>query len=182
MSEQAPQTYPRLPLARFNKLINLTMSRLFASYGHNITREQEVILRELHRLDGVNQVDLAFRTGQDRNNLSRTLALLENKGLIHRDVCHLDKRNTRVFISDEGRALHAKAYRVIDEYRRILFKDFTQQEIDDFSETIQRLIRNLADFVGQETPAQNAKPNPCRKLVGAKQRSRKAAPHPTTEA
>ena len=57
------------------------MTRLFRAHGYDITREQEVILRELCERDGVHQADLARRVGQDRNNLSRTLEILTLKKL-----------------------------------------------------------------------------------------------------
>jgi len=160
-SELTNAVYPRLPFALFNKLINLTMSHLFKTHGHKITREQEVILRELCRLDGANQVGLALRTGQDRNNLSRTLTLLEGKGLILRDVCDVDKRNSRVYITEAGRQLHEQAFKTILEYQSILFKGFNQREINHFSETIQLLIANLSEFEKQNHEKPSPRKNPC---------------------
>ncbi len=149
MSNQPATMFPRIKLALFQKLINLTMTRLFKDYGYDITREQEVILRELRQRDGVNQVDLASRVGQDRNNLSRTLTILESKELIVRDVCSNDKRNSLVYITDAGRALHQGAYRAINEYRQILFRGCTQEEVDEFANMVHRLSDNLASFLDQ---------------------------------
>jgi DNA-binding MarR family transcriptional regulator len=149
MSEMPGIMYPRIKLSRFHKLINLTMSRLFKAYGYDITREQEVTLRELRQRDGVNQVDLASRTGQDRNNLSRTLDILESKSLVARDVCSSDKRNSLVYITDEGRLLHEGAYKAVNEYRQILFRGFSQDEVDTFSIMIRRLSENLSSFLEQ---------------------------------
>lgn len=149
MSDQPAIMYPRIKLSRFHKLINLTMSRLFKAYGYDITREQEVTLRELRQHDGVNQVDLASRTGQDRNNLSRTLDILESKGLVARDVCSRDKRHSLVYITDEGRLLHEGAYKAVSEYRQLLFRGFSQEEVDTFAGMIRRLSENLASFLEQ---------------------------------
>ena len=142
--------YRRLPLSKFNKLVNLTLKRLFKSVGCDITREQEVILRELCRSDGVNQAQLAARVGQDRNNLSRTLSLLEHRGLIKKEIHGSDKRNADIRITRSGRKLHAQAFAAIEMYWQILFKGLSPREIQVFSENINRLSENLSNFVDDE--------------------------------
>lgn len=136
----------RLPIAKFNKLVNLTLKRLFESVGCDVTREQEVILRELTQSDGFNQAELAKRVGQDRNNLSRTLRLLEDRGLITRDVRGDDKRNSEVRITPTGRKLHAQAFEAIETYWAILFEGFTQSEISEITSNLDRLSNNLIKF------------------------------------
>lgn len=140
-------SFPRLPLARFNKMVNLTLKRMFEEHGCQITREQEIILRELSRSDGINQLELAQRVGQDRNNLSRTLGILEGRGLIEREVRLSDKRHYNVHITQSGRELHVRAYAVIEAYWQILFQGFDQSEIDFFARAVHRLTDNLARYV-----------------------------------
>lgn len=143
--------YPRIPMARFNKAINLVMSRLFRAHGYSITREQEAILRELVRGDGINQVELALRTGQERNNLSRTLTILENKNLILRETCPQDKRNCLIYITREGRAQHEGIFEAIEAYRAVLFQGLTPEEIQDVADKIIRLTGNLERYL-EENP------------------------------
>ncbi|MBL8385927.1 MAG: MarR family transcriptional regulator [Burkholderiales bacterium] len=145
--------YPRLKLAYFNKLINLTMTRLFRSGGLDVTREQEAILRELLQGDGINQAELAARTGQDRNNLSRTLDLLVRKRLAYRDVSDTDRRQSLVFLTDKGKALESAAYAAVNQYREILFAGFSQREVDAFALAIERLTSNLESFLGGQPGA-----------------------------
>lgn len=147
MTREPSIMFPRIKLSLFHKLINLTMTRLFKTHGYDITREQEVILRELRQNDGINQVELAFRTEQDRNNLSRTLDILEQKKLVSRDRSHRDKRSSIVYLTDEGRALHEGAYQAVNEYRRVLFQGCSQEEIDAFAGMIRRLTDNLTTFL-----------------------------------
>lgn len=155
--------YPRIKLNKFHKTINLVMSRIFKVYGCNITREQEAILRALVAFDGVNQAELAVRAGQERNNLSRTLGILEEKGLVSRVTCTTDKRNSLVYITPAGRDFHREAYRAVEEYRRILFKGMTMEQIHAFSDVIQRLTRNLEEYLeeqgGEGSPEDDGKPS-----------------------
>lgn len=138
--------YPSIPLARFNKTANLAIKRILAAHSTHITREQEVILRHLCRQDGINQVELAARVGQERNNLSRTLTILEDKNYIERKVCRQDKRNSLVFVTETGRQVHAEAYNAMQIYRSVLFMGFTPDEIEQFAATIHELIANLEEY------------------------------------
>lgn len=147
--------YPQIKLGKFHKTINLTMSRIFKAHGYNITREQEAILRALCVFDGVNQAELAARAGQERNNLSRTLNILESKGLVSRQTCSTDKRNSVVYITPEGRALHATVYKAIEEYRHILFKGLTMEQVRDFADMVHRLTGNLEDYLNGKEPLPN---------------------------
>ena len=147
MKNNIETNYPRLPLAQFNKQVNLALKRLFKAVGSDITREQEVILRELCRSDGINQAQLAMQVGQDRNNLSRTLRLLEDRGLIKRDIRGTDKRNSDVRITSAGRKLHAQAFKAIETYWSILFEGFSSKEIEQITSNFDRLSENLSKFV-----------------------------------
>lgn len=139
--------YPRIRLAYFNKLINLVMSRQFQEHGLDITREQEAILRELSQQDGCNQAELAQRTGQDRNNLSRTLDILAVKNLVLREPSLNDKRNSIVRLTDVGRQMQRQALEAVDAYRDVLFKGFTQEEINAYAHMVVRLTANLESYV-----------------------------------
>lgn len=147
MPDPSPMNYPRLRLTLFHKSVNLTMTRLFRAHGYDITREQEVILRELCERDGVNQADLARRVGQDRNNLSRTLEILTLKDLVVRGVSDGDRRQSIVYITEQGRSLHRSVYKAVDAYRRILFHGFSQEEIETFSTMVERLTANLESYL-----------------------------------
>ena len=154
-----PQTraaYPRIRLAYFNKLVNLAMSRQFQLHGLDVTREQEAILRELAQGDGCNQAELAQRTGQDRNNLSRTLGLLEAKQLVTRDASRDDKRHSVVRLTPSGRRMQQQALQAVDRYRAALYAGFTPREIDDFARALGRLTANLEAALGASGPAPRA--------------------------
>lgn len=139
--------YPRIRLNKFHKTINLAMTRIFKAHGFNITREQEAILRALCSTEGINQAELAVLAGQERNNLSRTLNILEEKGLVSRIVCPTDRRNSVVHITSEGRKLHAAVYKAIEEYQHTLFNGLTMEQIQTFADTVHFLTQNLEDYL-----------------------------------
>lgn len=146
VAEGAAQ-HPRLPLARFGKLVNLSISRLLREAGCTLTREQEVILRELRRDEGASQVELARRVGQDANNLSRTLALLEGRGYVVRVPDGSDRRSVRVAITPAGRALHDQAFEAIQIYWQVLFEGMSRRESRAFMASLNRMTDNLERFL-----------------------------------
>ncbi len=142
-------SYPQVRLNKFHKTINLTMTRIFKAYGFNITREQEAILRALCSTEGINQAELATLAGQERNNLSRTLNILEEKGLVSRRTCPNNRRNSLVHITAEGRRLHGEVYKAIEEYQQILFGGLSMEEIQNFVNTTHYLTQNLENYLAQ---------------------------------
>jgi DNA-binding MarR family transcriptional regulator len=59
--------------------------------------------------DGLKVGDLGGRLFLDSGTLTPLLKKLEEKGLLTRRRCEEDERVVRVFLTDEGRALRAKA-------------------------------------------------------------------------
>ena len=137
----------RLPVARFNKVVNLTLSRLLKAASSDLSREQEVILRQLRVRDGVSQVQLAELVNQDSNNISRTLSLLESRGFVRRTTNPSDRRSQSVEITAEGVEAHGKAFAAIEEYWQASFKGFTKEEIKSLSMLMQRMTENLESFL-----------------------------------
>ena len=137
----------RLPVARFNKMVNLTLSRLLKAADSDLSREQEVILRQLRVRDGINQVALSALVDQDSDNLSRTLSLLESRGFIRRVANQTDRRSQIVEITDSGISAHEKAFEAIEKYWAIAFREFTDQEVDLFGGLMRRMTDNLESFL-----------------------------------
>lgn len=134
---------PDIPLVRFNKSANLAIKRILAAHGTPVTREQEAILSQLCHMDGINQVELANRVGQERNNLSSTLTILEDKGCITREVCRHDKRNSLVCVTDIGRKVHETTSKAMQQYRDILLNGIPTDEVERFIATLHAMIANL---------------------------------------
>lgn len=135
--------YPRLPVSQLRKIMSQSLDRAFASRGFPVTMEQELVLRNLRNSPSISQTDLAALTGQDRNNLSRTLAIMERKGLVSKTSSDVDKRYCEINITPEGERAHDKLWQVLEEWRLHLFKDIPLEDLLKFTETAEKLIENL---------------------------------------
>ena len=71
--------------------------------------------------------------------VSRTLRGLENGGYICREVCRKDRRNTYVTLTPAGEAEVQRAKQLFEEFHRGIQKRFTQEEVDQLMDLLQRL-------------------------------------------
>ena len=111
-----------------------------------MSREQEVILRQLRARDGLNQVQLAELADQDSNNISRTLSLLEKREFIRRIPNPSDNRSQIVQITEQGIHAHEIAFQAIEKYWKVSFQGFSDEEIETLSALMKRMSENLESF------------------------------------
>ena len=135
---------PSIRISRLYKMMDLSLCRKFRENGFDITNEQEIILRTLHSAGEMNQTDLAASTGQDRNNLSRTVTLLEGKGYVARKKAEQDKRVILVSLTPEGVRIRKKLQVILDDWKEhIFFPGISPEELETFSCLAESLMKNL---------------------------------------
>ncbi len=140
---QDKSTYPRLPISQLRKTMAQSVDRAFASQGYPVTMEQELVLRNLRNCSDISQTDLAALTGQDRNNLSRTVAIMEKKGLVSKENSETDKRYCKISITPEGEKVHDRLWQILEEWRFHLFTDIPVEDLLKFKDTSEKLIANM---------------------------------------
>ncbi len=136
--------YPRVRITRLYKMMILSLSRFFQERGLPVTNEQEIILRTLHDNEKISQIKLAEYTGQDKNNLSRTIALLEKKGYVLKKTSKPDKRFCEITLSEEGKQMQDQTSRALEYWRKhIFFKGITAEEGEQFTNVLEKIMANL---------------------------------------
>jgi len=94
--------------------------------------------------------DLATQTWSSRSRLSHAVDRLEEKGWVERVSCPSDKRGAYAVLTDAGeRVLEAAAPSHVSSVRRLLFDQFTPEDLDAFG----RLSRKIADRVAESASA-----------------------------
>jgi DNA-binding MarR family transcriptional regulator len=88
--------------------------------------------------------DLAAQTWSSRSRLSHAVDRLEEKGWVERVSCPSDKRGAYAVLTEAGeRVLEAAAPSHVASVRRLLFDQFTPEDLAAFG----RLSRKIADRV-----------------------------------
>lgn len=94
-----------------------------------ITYSEYVLLLRLYEREGVSQEQLANLLFLDKAVVTRTMGLLEKKGLIRREQDVEDRRVKRVYLTE--RAMEEKEYLlgVLRAWMQYLSKDFGEEEL-----------------------------------------------------
>ena len=101
------------------------------------------ILYVLWQEDGVPIKTIAERCGLAITSLTTMLERMEKSGLIIRQQDSGDKRKTFIFLTDKAKALKEDYDAVSDRMSTIFYQGFTEEEIRNFEEHLERIRLNL---------------------------------------
>ena len=101
------------------------------------------ILYILWQEDNLPIVELSRRTGLAKTTLTGMLDRMEEKGILERRFDKKDRRQVRIVLSDKARELNDKYNQVPDAMNERFYRGFTDSEIKQFEETLERILRNL---------------------------------------
>lgn len=104
---------------------------------------QELILAQLWSEEGVTQSCLAGRVGIDLSTMTKALQRMERYGLIERRSDTEDIRATRVFLTEQGRALQPQITAMWHELEERTLAGFTGDERAFLAKLLQRVEQNL---------------------------------------
>ncbi|MGL1919880.1 MAG: MarR family transcriptional regulator [Hyphomicrobiales bacterium] len=106
-----------------------------------LTLKQWVLLTALWRGDGLTVGELAVYYRASEPSTSNLIARMEKKGLLVRKHDKLDRRQVKVFLTDEGRSLT----HLVDFYSQVneaLLEGFSEAEKQQFTQMLERVIEN----------------------------------------
>lgn len=106
------------------------------------------ILYVLWQGDGIPIKALSDQCGLAITSLTTMLERMEKNGLILREQDAADKRKTLLFLTDKARGLKKDYDSVSDEMGSIYYKGFSEDEIQQFEEYLDRIRINLEEWDG----------------------------------
>ena len=101
------------------------------------------ILYVLWKEDGVRIKTISERCGLAITSLTTMLERMEKSGLIIRQQDSGDKRKTLLFLTDKAKALKEDYDAISDRMSAIFYQGFTEDEIRNFEEYLERIRLNL---------------------------------------
>lgn len=101
------------------------------------------ILYALWRGDGVPIVELSRRTGLAKNTLTAMLARMEEANLIRRTSNAADRRQSRVFLTEQALSLQADYEAVSQEMNELFYAGLTQADANVVDGLLDRILENL---------------------------------------
>lgn len=107
------------------------------------------ILYVLWQEDGVPIKIISEKSGLAITSLTTMLERMEKNGLISRKTDEADKRKTLLFLTDKAKELKEAYDSVSNEMGNIYYRDFTDKEILQFEEYLNRIRVNLEEWSGK---------------------------------
>lgn len=124
--------------------------------GDKLTCSNAWIIGHLYHAEGeVFQKDLEETFGVTRSTISKVLALLEKKGVIRRVGVLHDARVKRLVLTDKGRELAEALEENGARMESKLADGFTESELLQLAEYMQRMRKNLGDSGETEGKGEN---------------------------
>ncbi|OES43475.1 MarR family winged helix-turn-helix transcriptional regulator [Domibacillus iocasae] len=109
----------------------------------NLAPEQNLIMMLLWERDGRTQQELSEQLEKDKTNITRMLSSLEQKGFIKRIIETCDRRSTRIFLTEEGKALECHVIPLTDEFHRIITSGVTEEELAIVRRVLSKMRENV---------------------------------------
>lgn len=80
----------------------------------------------------------------DKGAVAKTLAKLEEKGLVERFVNPQNHREKVISLSERGKEHLKEMKEVLDEWNSLLYKNLSQEEMDSFEKIVNKMSKNVA--------------------------------------
>ena len=137
---------PTLDLERFvpyqlSVLSNVVSQDIAQAYGERfgLAVTEWRIIAVLGRFPGMSAVGVAERSAMDKVAVSRAVARLLERGLLHRETHGDDRRRSVLELSEAGRAVHAEVAPLALSYEQELLSPLSAGERAQFSRMLDRL-------------------------------------------
>ena len=96
--------------------------------------------------DGVTQNDLAKNAHKEKTTITRLIDGLEKRNLIIREKSRRDRRNNLIYLTEYGRQVEKSLLDLAEYTNNAALKGFTEKEIEELLNYLERINRNLKDF------------------------------------
>jgi len=118
--------------------------RAFAGGEHELTHMESKVLRFFAREPGATLSDLVAHSGRDKAQLTRLIRGLRDRGLLDASADEADRRSTRLYLSEAGRALHGQLHRIGTALSEVGLTGLDEAQRAQLHVLLQRVRSNLA--------------------------------------
>lgn len=112
-------------------------------HKENLYSGQPPLLFALLREEGQRQKDIAYKLNIQASTVNVMVKRLEKVGLVEKRVDDLDKRVTRLYLTDKGKETCINAKEAIKNAQSKVFDGLTQNEKNNFKELLKKINKNL---------------------------------------
>lgn len=137
-----------------NKIIFYSLEKSIKTYrqyaqkqlihnGFDLTIDQWLVLKSIKDHDDVTQQQIAAIVFKDYASVTRIIELLVQKKYIVR-IAHEDKRRFKLELTNEAEGVMRSIQKVINGNRRKALQDIDNEELENFKNTLHKIINNCS--------------------------------------
>ena len=131
-------------ISQVKQLSDRTFERILKAKGvDEFNGAQGRILYILWNNNNISIKQISKFTKLAKTTLTGMLERMEMQGLIKRTVSQEDKREIIVSLTDKAKTLQTDFLDVTRQMEEIFYKNFTEKQIENFENTLKKIIENL---------------------------------------
>lgn len=132
-------------LEKTSRRVKQYAKKVFREENFGITVDQWSVLKNLYNKGGISQSELADLTFKGMPTLTHILDLLEQKGLVTKEVDSEDRRRSKIFLTKEGIEKVEKLKPSIQGIRQKAWENLGKKDFEQFTQTLKTIYQNLED-------------------------------------
>lgn len=137
-------------ISQVKQLSDRTFERILKAKGvDEFNGAQGRILYILWNNNNISIKQISKFTKLAKTTLTAMLERMEMQGLIKRTVSQEDKREIIVSLTDKAKTLQTDFLDVTRQMEEIFYKNFTEKQIENFENTLKKIIENLEENNGR---------------------------------
>jgi MarR family transcriptional regulator, transcriptional regulator for hemolysin len=130
-------------IERTNKISRIYSQREFDRLGLDITIEQWILLKIIHESQFISQKDLANKSLRDPASITRTLDLVQKKGLIDRQAVPDNRRQYNIVLTKKGLDFIQKVLPIVNQHRQKSVDGLSDSELKTLTKLLYRIQKNM---------------------------------------
>lgn len=133
-------------LSQVHQLSNRVWGRILRKHNmENLSGARGRVIYALWSKNGVPIKSLCEKTCLDKSTLTGILSRMERDGFISRECDENDKRSTLIYLTGKEQDFLSQVEEVSDEINNIFYKGFSDVEIIQFENYLERILKNCKD-------------------------------------
>lgn len=108
------------------------------------TEHEWRILVVLSDNNGCTMSKMADWTVLDRSTMSRTLTVMERRGLVRRKLRESDRRVTEIYITKKGWDSYSATLPIVEAVSEKMLTGLSKHDVDQLSRTLRKLMFNIS--------------------------------------
>lgn len=137
-------------ISQVKQLSDRTFERILKAKGvDEFNGAQGRILYILWNNNNLSIKQISKFTKLAKTTLTAMLERMELQGLIKRTISKEDKREIIVSLTDKAKELKENYLDVSKQMEKIFYKNFTDKQIENFENTLKKIIENLEENNGR---------------------------------